>query len=131
MQYLPMKLSVEDRVKNLLPAWLYYPYKIGREARAVEPELAMLRELVPAGCTAIDVGANRGYYSWALSGVGATVEAFEPIRFWPGSPRPNWEEERACTKWRSPITRESPLFTFRAGRVDRRCISSAILAMSI
>ena len=39
MQYLPMKLSVEDRVKNLLPAWLYYPYKIGREARAVEPEL--------------------------------------------------------------------------------------------
>ncbi len=47
MQYLPMKLSVEDRVKNLLPAWLYYPYKIGREARAVEPELAILRELVP------------------------------------------------------------------------------------
>ena len=40
MQYLPMKLSVEDRVKNLLPAWLYYPYKIGREARAVEPELS-------------------------------------------------------------------------------------------
>jgi hypothetical protein len=54
-----------------------------------------------------------------------------PIRFWPGSPRPNWEEERACTKWRSPITRELPLFTFRAGRVDRRCTSSAILAMSM
>ena len=78
MQYLPMKLSVEDRVKNLLPAWLYYPYKIGREARAVEPELRILREFVPVGCMAIDVGANRGYYSWALSGVGATVEAFEP-----------------------------------------------------
>src|SRR4030095_8600212 len=67
MQYLLMKLSVEDRVKNLLPAWLYYPYKIGREARAVEPELRILRKFVPVGCTAIDVGANRGSYSWALA----------------------------------------------------------------
>jgi FkbM family methyltransferase len=73
-----MKLSIEDRIKNLLPARLYYPYKIRREVRGVEPELAMLGELVPAGCTAIDVGANRGYYSWALSRAGATVEAFEP-----------------------------------------------------
>src|SRR5207248_10305935 len=73
-----MKLSVEDRVKNLLPGRLYYPYKIRREGRGVEPELAMLRELVPAGCTAIDVGANRGYYSWALANIAASVEAFEP-----------------------------------------------------
>ena len=73
-----MKLSLEDRVKNLLPARLYYPYKIRREVHGVEPELAILRELVPTECTAIDVGANRGYYSWALSGVAATVEAFEP-----------------------------------------------------
>jgi FkbM family methyltransferase len=73
-----MKLSVEDRIKNLLPARFYYLYKISRELRGVEPELAMLRELVPAGCTAIDVGANRGYYSWALAGVAAAVEAFEP-----------------------------------------------------
>ena len=71
-------LSVEDRIKNLLPARLYYRYKIGRELRGVEPELALLRELVPARSTAIDVGANRGYYSWALSRVAATVEAFEP-----------------------------------------------------
>jgi len=73
-----MNLSVEDRLKNLMPARLYYPYKISREACAVEPELRMLRELVSVGCTAIDVGANRGYYSWALSRVAATVEAFEP-----------------------------------------------------
>jgi FkbM family methyltransferase len=73
-----LKLSLEDRVKNLLPARLYYPYKISQEARAVEPELAILHELVPIGCTAIDVGANRGYYSWALASVAATVEAFEP-----------------------------------------------------
>src|SRR6476646_444396 len=74
----PMKLSLEDRVKNLLPARLYYPYKISQATRAVEPELAILHELVPIGCTAIDVGANRGYYSWALASVAASVEAFEP-----------------------------------------------------
>jgi FkbM family methyltransferase len=73
-----VKLSVEDRIKNLLPAQLYYPYKISREVRGVEPELAILRDFVPAGCTAVDVGANRGYYSWALANVGASVEAFEP-----------------------------------------------------
>jgi len=73
-----VKLSVEDRIKNLLPARFYYPYKISREARAVEPELNLLRELVPSGCTAIDAGANRGYYSWALAGIADNVEAFEP-----------------------------------------------------
>jgi FkbM family methyltransferase len=78
MHHLLMKLSVEDRIKNLLPARLYYPYKIDREARGVEPELRILRELVPNACTAIDVGANRGYYSWALSRVAAAVEGFEP-----------------------------------------------------
>ena len=30
------------------------------------------------GCTAIDVGANRGYYSFALSRIAGRVEAFEP-----------------------------------------------------
>jgi FkbM family methyltransferase len=76
-----VRLSIEDRIKNLLPARLYYPYKISRELRGVEPELAILREFVRGGCTAIDVGANRGYYSWALAGVAAAVEAFEPNPF--------------------------------------------------
>jgi FkbM family methyltransferase len=73
-----MKLSIEDRIKNLLPPALYYAYKIREEMQGVEPELALLHEIVPAGRTAIDVGANRGYYSWALAGVVAKVEAFEP-----------------------------------------------------
>ena len=73
-----MGLSIEDRFKDLIPGRLYYPYKIAKEMRRGEPELAILRELVPAGCTAIDVGANRGYYSYALSKVAGRVEAFEP-----------------------------------------------------
>lgn len=44
----------------------------------MEPELRILGEIVPAGRLAIDVGANRGYYSYALSKIASRVEAFEP-----------------------------------------------------
>jgi FkbM family methyltransferase len=73
------RLSIEDRLKALLPGWLYYPHKIAKEARRNEPELAMLRALVRPGCTAVDVGANRGFYSYALASIAGRVEAFEPI----------------------------------------------------
>jgi FkbM family methyltransferase len=71
-----MSLSIEDRLKRFIP-W-YYPYKIAKVKRRNEPELAILHELVPRGCTAIDVGANRGYYSYALAKFAGRVEAFEP-----------------------------------------------------
>lgn len=71
-------LFIEERLKFLLPNWLYFPFKIHQEARRLEPELGLLREIVPPGCTAIDVGANRGLYSYALCRYAAKVEAFEP-----------------------------------------------------
>lgn len=73
-----MGLSIHDRLKHLLPGWLYYTHKIAKEARRMEPELTILGDIVPAGRTAIDVGANRGYYSYALSRIAGRVEAFEP-----------------------------------------------------
>jgi FkbM family methyltransferase len=71
-------LLVEDRLKLLLPGSLYFAYKIAKEARRAEPELRALRTMVRRGCTAIDVGANRGFYSYALSWIARRVEAFEP-----------------------------------------------------
>jgi FkbM family methyltransferase len=71
-------LFIEDRLKALLPGWLYFPQKIAIESRRTEPELAMLRALVRPQCTAIDVGANRGLYSYALAAIAGHVEAFEP-----------------------------------------------------
>lgn len=71
-------LFIEDRLKLLVPNWLYFPYKIQKESHRAEPELALLRDLVRPGCTAIDVGANRGFYSYALSAIAGRVEAFEP-----------------------------------------------------
>lgn len=73
-----LSLSFNEQVKQLVPAWLYYPHKIAKCARDGEPELNILRDLVPAGCTALDIGANRGYYSYALSKIASRVEAFEP-----------------------------------------------------
>src|SRR6267142_6538168 len=73
-----MALSIDDRLKDLVPGWLYYPQKIAKCARLAEPELRLLRDLVPAGRTALDIGANRGYYSYALSKIARRVEAFEP-----------------------------------------------------
>jgi FkbM family methyltransferase len=71
-----MSLPLEDRLKRFIP-W-YYPYKVAKVTRRNEPELGILHELVPPGCTAIDVGANRGYYSYALARIAGRVEAFEP-----------------------------------------------------
>lgn len=71
-----VSLSIEDHIKFFIP-W-YYPYKIAKAKRRNEPELGMLHELVPSGCTAIDVGTNRGYYSYALAKFASRVEAFEP-----------------------------------------------------
>lgn len=73
-----MALPLHDQLKRLLPGFLYYPHKVAKEARGMEPELRILREIVPAGRLAIDVGANRGYYSYALSKIASRVEAFEP-----------------------------------------------------
>jgi FkbM family methyltransferase len=45
----------------------------------LEPETACLVDLVGEGKRAIDVGANTGLYTYALSKLCQTVEAFEPI----------------------------------------------------
>jgi FkbM family methyltransferase len=71
-------LSIDDRLKHLLPGWAYYPHKIAQLTRRGEPELRFLRDLVPKGRLALDVGANRGLYSYALLKWTDRVEAFEP-----------------------------------------------------
>jgi FkbM family methyltransferase len=63
---------------GLFPDFLYYPWKSYKEARYREPELRILHDIVPRGRVAIDVGANRGYYAFALSKIARRVEAFEP-----------------------------------------------------
>lgn len=53
----------------------YFNYRL---RGALEDEMRLLKGLVGRGEIAVDVGANIGFYSYALSKLCARVEAFEP-----------------------------------------------------
>ncbi|UUL82465.1 FkbM family methyltransferase [Sphingomonas qomolangmaensis] len=67
-------------VREGLPARWRVPAKYwhARLNRTLEPEMRLLRWLVPSGARAIDVGGNYGAYAYALHRLGARVEVFEP-----------------------------------------------------
>lgn len=73
-----MKSRLENIKLALQPKKLYLPRQAKRYARKTEREIGLLPHLVPAGCTAIDGGANKGVYSWWLSQICKRVIAFEP-----------------------------------------------------
>src|SRR5438445_7056573 len=77
-QGLLMPLSLRERLTMLMPPSVFYRQRIAEEARSGEPELAVLAELVPRGGTAVDVGANRGVFAYALADIADRVVAFEP-----------------------------------------------------
>jgi len=61
------------------PRWqLPLRYHQMRLAGDLEPEMDYLKDWVRPGSWAIDVGANHGLYSYALTKLGLQVEAFEP-----------------------------------------------------
>src|SRR5262245_22012812 len=71
-----MPLSLRERLTMLMPPSVFYRQRIAQEARTGEPELAVLAELVPRG--AVDVGANVGFFAYALADIADRVVAFEP-----------------------------------------------------
>jgi FkbM family methyltransferase len=73
-----MPLPLRERFAMLLPPSWFYRRRIADEARAGEPELAVLAQLVRRGGTAVDIGANQGVYAYALADIADRVVAFEP-----------------------------------------------------
>jgi FkbM family methyltransferase len=73
-----MPLSLRERLAMAMPPSWFYRRRIAEEARAGEPELAVLAALVPCGGVAVDVGANHGVYAYALADIAEQVVAFEP-----------------------------------------------------
>lgn len=74
-----MTLPLKERLTTLLmPSSLYYRRRIADEATWGEHELNVLGEIVQPGGTAVDVGANQGFFAFAFSGIVDRVEAFEP-----------------------------------------------------
>jgi FkbM family methyltransferase len=73
-----MTLPLREMLNLLIPPSLFYRRRIAQEIAAGEPELVVLAKLLPRGGTAIDVGANKGIYAYALAGFADRVVAFEP-----------------------------------------------------
>src|SRR5436309_9152620 len=73
-----MPLSLRERLTMLMPPSVFYRRRIAQEARTGEPELAVLAGLVPRGGIAVDVGANVGFFAYALADIVDRVFAFEP-----------------------------------------------------
>jgi FkbM family methyltransferase len=73
-----MALPFREKMLMLTPPAWFYRRRVAEEIRAGEPELAILRDLVPAGGTALDIGANMGIFAFALSEIAGRVIAFEP-----------------------------------------------------
>ncbi|MDA1299633.1 MAG: FkbM family methyltransferase [Proteobacteria bacterium] len=68
------------RVRDALPQSQQVPLKyfFNRLAGVLEPEMPLLKHFVQAGDRVIDVGGNRGTYTYYLWRLGAQVETFEP-----------------------------------------------------
>jgi FkbM family methyltransferase len=74
-----MSLPLKERLTmRLVPPALYYRRRLADEAEWGEHELDILAEIVAPGGTAVDVGANQGFFAYAFSRIAARVEAFEP-----------------------------------------------------
>lgn len=75
----PPPLSLEESLKaTLVPPKLYIAYRARKELRRGEREVALLPHLVDRRRAAVDVGANKGVYSWFLARLCPKVHAFEP-----------------------------------------------------
>lgn len=72
-------LSFEEKIKDLLiPPRVYLHFKARKEARKGEEELSLLPFLVDRARMSLDIGANKGVYSYFLSWLCWHVHAFEP-----------------------------------------------------
>ncbi len=74
----PLDLTFSDRLKLLLPGGLHLANVARRERRKGEAELHILPDLVDKARLALDIGANKGVYSYLMRGLSAGVHAFEP-----------------------------------------------------
>jgi FkbM family methyltransferase len=75
----PDSWTLEERLKHrLVPGSLYIRYRVWKERAHGEAEIALLPFLVDCTRAAVDAGANKGVYTYALSRLCPRVYAFEP-----------------------------------------------------
>jgi len=71
--------TMEEKLKNwLLPPKAYIRHRAQKELRRGEKELGLLPFLVNPDRAAVDVGANKGVWTWFLADLASRVYAYEP-----------------------------------------------------
>ncbi|MGB7373482.1 FkbM family methyltransferase [Pontixanthobacter sp.] len=80
-------------LRSLVPASMQVPvkYMINKWRKQLEPEMELLPFLAKPGERALDIGGNRGLYTYALWRLGSKVDVFEP----------NPECSKVLTAWAS------------------------------
>jgi FkbM family methyltransferase len=73
-----MPLPWPEKLAMLMPPPVFYRRRIAYEVATGEPELALLDRLMRCGGTAVDVGANQGFFAFALAQRATRVVCFEP-----------------------------------------------------
>jgi FkbM family methyltransferase len=72
-------VTFEEKLKAaLVPPGLYIRHRAAKEWRKGEAEIRLLPQLVARDKVALDIGANKGVYSYYLAGLARHVHAFEP-----------------------------------------------------
>jgi FkbM family methyltransferase len=77
-----MFIKLKHFLRNAIPLKLQVPCKYFYEYGSfrLEFEISLLRYLVSGRGHAIDIGGNRGLYTYCLSRLGADIDVFEPNR---------------------------------------------------
>lgn len=115
--------SARQVALRVVPRRYHMPlrYHVRRLAGRLDKEMRFLPVLVGAGQTGVDIGANLGVYTYALSHLCARVEAFEPLPEYAGSIRAFGSPRiRVHETALSSATGTRPLFFARAGAVIDR-----------
>ncbi len=75
-----IKMKLKYQLREIIPPSLQVPFKYYFNAlsNTLEPEVHLLKLLIKKNDLVIDIGGNRGVYSFALNQLGAKVEIFEP-----------------------------------------------------
>jgi FkbM family methyltransferase len=71
--------TFEERLKHaLVPGRCYIRYRAAKEWWKGEPEIRLLPSLIDRRRNAVDIGANKGTYSYFMARLAQQVYAFEP-----------------------------------------------------
>ena len=77
-------MLTNNKLKNLIRDFIPLKYQVplkyyySKVRSYLEPEMELLKYLVNSDDVVVDIGANRGIYTYALWRLGTKVEVFEP-----------------------------------------------------